>query len=173
MEMETKYYKIMSNTNNCFKIVITALRGTGSGYIAVDDFTFEHSSEDAEFCKIRPDDATPTSTTASPTTTSSTEPQLPSCLFDSDACGWEIFGEDFRWYITNTSYLDDQGLLGPVGQSSGSFLYASATDGIAGENTYIMSPTFSVDASKGVCMTFTFSMFVSYLTYDKTTINLN
>ena len=142
-----------------FQIVITAQRGAGNGYVAIDDFEFSHGSSDAEYCRIIPDDATPTTTTATPTTTL---PQLPSCQFEEDTCEWEITGLGFKWFITNSSNLDSEGQLGPVGPSSGNFLYASAKDGIAGENTYIQSPTMDVPDS-GVCVKFFFSMFVSIL----------
>ena len=136
-----------------FQIVITAQRGTGNGYVALDDFTFEHT----EFCDIKPDDATPTTSTATPTTTL---PHLPSCQFEQDACEWETFGLRFKWFITNNSNLDSAGQLGPLGPSAGNYLYASAKDGVSGQNTYIESPTMDATES-GVCMRFSFSMFVS------------
>ena len=48
---------------------MTAIKGDGGGYVAIDDFEFLHSAEDNEFCKIKPDSATPTTSTVPPTST--------------------------------------------------------------------------------------------------------
>ena len=133
--------------------MITARRGDGTGYIALDEFKFEHSSGDAEYCTIRPDDATPTVTTTAPPTP---HPHLPSCDFEQDACNWEIMGLAFKWEIVNDTVLDDNSLLGPV-NSAGNFLYANPKDGVAGEVTYLTSPTFEAP-EKGACLRFRFAM---------------
>ena len=135
---------------------MTAIRGTGDGYVAIDDFTFEHGYDDAKYCTIRPDSASPHSTTASPT-----EPPviLPSCQFETDTCGWEAFGLEFLWEITNTTVLDVEDKPRPLGPTSGNYLYASGLDGIFGDCTELESPSFQQPA----CLSFKFSMFVSNL----------
>ena len=101
-----------------------------------------------------------------------TEPHhsYPSCTFDFDnECGWMIEGVGFKWFTTNNSYIDDNNLLGPIGPTSGNFLYASAKSGIPGEETFITSPSFTNDVN-GTCMIFSFSMFVSILRDEKVII---
>ena len=90
---------------------------------------------------------------------------LPSCQFEQDACEWKTFGLGFHWFITNNSNLDSAGQLGPLGPSAGNYLYASAKDGVSGQFTYIVSPTMYVSES-GVCMSFSFSMFVRDMNFS-------
>ena len=137
---------------------MTATRGTGDGYVAVDDFTFEHGYDDAKYCTIKPDSASPHSTTISPTTT---EPPviLPSCQFETDTCGWEVYGLDFRYYITNNTGLDAENKPGPLGPASGNYLYASGLDGIDGLSTSLESPAFEQTA----CLSFRYAMSVSLI----------
>ena len=48
--------------------VTTVLTSDWSGYVALDDFEFVHSSEDAEYCTTKPASATPsTESPATPT----------------------------------------------------------------------------------------------------------
>ena len=80
-----------------------------------------------------------------------------------------IEGVGFKWFTTNNSYIDDNNLLGPIGPTSGNFLYASAKSGIPGEETFITSPSFTNDVN-GTCMIFSFSLFVSILRDEKVII---
>ena len=138
---------------------MTATRGTGDGYVAVDDFTFEHGYDDAKYCTIKPDSASPHSTTMSPTTTTEPPVILPSCQFETDTCGWEVYGLDFRYYITNNTGLDAEDKPGPLGPASGNYLYASGLDGIDGLSTSLESPAFEQTA----CLSFRYAMSVSLI----------
>ena len=143
-----------------FQIVISAVRGTGSGYVALDDFKFGHSADDDEFCRIRPESAAPTSSTAAPTPSTTKFPAaLPSCQFESDSCGWEVFGLGFHWFITNSKNLSEAGLPGPLAQHEGNYLYGSGAAGIAGEISDLVSPLIESQAG-GLCVSFFFSLFV-------------
>ena len=149
--------------NDVFQIVISAVRGTGSGYVALDNFEFGHSADDDEFCRIRPETAAPTSSTAAPTPSTTEFPaKLPSCQFESDSCDWEIFGLGFHWFITNSQNLTEAGLPGPLAQHEGNYLYASGAAGIPGEISTIVSPLIQSSA-EGLCVSFFFSLFVRNL----------
>ena len=139
--------------------MISAVRGTGSGYVALDEFKFGHSADDDEFCRIRPDSAAPTSSTAAPTpSTTKFHPELPSCQFESDTCGWEITGLGFHWEITNSKNLSQAGLPGPLAVHEGNYLYAYGAGGVAGEISDLVSPIIKTPA--GLCVSFFFSLFV-------------
>ena len=140
--------------------MISAVRGTGSGYAALDDFKFGHSADDDEFCRIRPETAAPSSSTAAPTPSTTKFPAaLPSCQFESDSCGWETFGLAFHWFITNSKNLSEAGLPGPLAQHEGNYLYASGAAGIAGEISSLVSPLIEGQTG-GLCVSFFFSLFV-------------
>ena len=145
-----------------FQIVISAVRGeTGMGYVAVDDFHFSHSADDEEFCAIRPEAASPTSSTAVPTSTTEFPGSLPRCNFDADTCDWELFGLGFKWYITNSANLSAAGLPGPLAAHEGNYLYAHGADGISGELTSILSPMVE-RSDQGYCVSFFYSLFVRH-----------
>ena len=147
--------------------MISAVRGTGSGYVALDDFQFGHSADDDEFCRIRPETAAPSSSTAGPTSsTTQFQPDLPSCQFEFDSCDWETFGLGFHWFITNSKNLTEAGLPGPLSQHEGNYLYASGKAGISGEIATIISPVIQTNAAvTGLCVSFFFSLFVRNLSY--------
>ena len=138
--------------------MISAVRGTGSGYVALDDFHFSHSADDEEFCIIRPESASPTSSTSGPTSTTKFPGSLPRCDFTDDACDWETEGLGFKWYVTNSANLSAAGLPGPLSEHEGNYLYASGADGISGELTSLLSP---VVETGGYCVSFFYSLFVS------------
>ena len=85
--------------------MITAARGDkNEGYVALDDFSFRANEE---FCSIKPPDAAPTTTMASSTTTTTKKPHhYPNCNFESDTCGWEVFGMEFKWVNTDSQSLE-------------------------------------------------------------------
>ena len=145
-----------------YRVIVTSTRGTGDGYVAVDDFTFEHGYDDAKYCTTKPDSATPHSTTMSPTTTTAPPVILPSCQFETDTCGWQVYGLQFIWYITNNTGLNAEDKPGPLGPASGNYLYSSGLDGFAGESTELESPAFEQTA----CLSFRFAMSVSAFRND-------
>ena len=142
--------------------MISAVRGTGSGYAALDDFKFGHSADDDEFCRIRPESAAPSSSTAAPTPSTTKFPApLPTCQFETDSCDWEVFGLGFQWFITNSRNLSEAGLPGPLSEHEGNYLYASGAAGIAEEVTTLVSPIIETQAGAGgLCVSFFFSLFV-------------
>ena len=140
-------------------MIVTATRGTGDGYVAVDDFTFEHGYDDEKYCTIKPDSATPHSTTMSPTTSTEAPVILPGCQFETDTCGWMVYGLQFVWYLTNNTGLDIDGKPSPLGPASGNYLYASGLDGLTGESTELESPAFEQTA----CLSFRYAMSVGWV----------
>jgi hypothetical protein len=68
------------------------------GYVALDNFVFEHRSE----CPTFPHYAVPgyTTTTAAPT-----QPSFPNCDFEGGECGWMATEGPVRWTRTDDSQL--------------------------------------------------------------------
>ena len=53
-------------------------------------------------------------------------PCPPNCQFESGSCGWELYGLEFHWEVTNQANLSDSGADRPSGDHEGNFLYADA-----------------------------------------------
>ena len=144
---------------------MTAVRGDiNDGYVALDDFSFRTNEE---FCSIKPDNATPTTTTApTPTPTPTPKPHnpLPNCDFESDTCGWELFGMAFHWERTDSKTLTEGGHDSPLNDHEGKFLYAEAKLGEEEETASLMSPIEMNRNEMNItaCMFFYYSLYVRY-----------
>ena len=127
------------------------------GFAAIDTLEFDYNPE-ALNCAILPHDAD----VHQPTTTTAPQTGFPDCTFEEDSCGWFIDEfTDMKWFITNSSYLQNQGFDSPGQDIDGNFLYVNALKGNSTSRTEVSTP-FIENNTVAACLIFQFNIKVNF-----------